>query len=636
MRVRWALAAVAFSGAVLAFAQGSGGTKNQQAYLYRALDSWGLDISLSVAMQQDPFPLVRARAANVMAANPDAHRLRLLDRYLLDHDPGVREQVMLFAGRIGPSGLATASSGLMDSSPLVRQGAVWATSHAGRPAWGPLSRFIAKEKEPAVIEVLLANLWRLEDAPWQALAARYTADTSPYLRRAAAFSLSRTGDPSARKAQRILAKDPEPVIRATVLRGFERGALDADDLPVVVSALEDGDWRVRAAACRALAAHEGVTLPAAARTAITAALSAPHPHLAAAALSAAGAQPSIGTSTGLLAIVNGEDSWLATQALVVLVSRETEAATKIAAAWSESTDIWKRRAAARVAVDLGTDAETTAAADSDPGVRLAWLGALEGEEVTTRRKQLLAVLAGDSDPAVRAQTLSLLRTAERAPGVEDLLGYAAKWKNDTLPDARAEALIAALAASEEGPDRSAILELGLNDPDPAVVAMVANGANGLGETVVTPPREARHNGRWYEELVEWKTVPRWLDVVTTRGAFRIRLDLENAPLTAREIWDLAADGFYDGLGFHRVVPNFVVQGGDPRGDGWGGPGFALPDEPSLEPFDSWRVGVATSGPQTGGCQLFVTLIPADHLTGHYTNIGEVVDGREGPDGDSGR
>ena len=72
----------------------------------------------------------------------------------------------------------------------------------------------------------------------------------------------------------------------------------------------------------------------------------------------------------------------------------------------------------------------------------------------------------------------------------------------------------------------------------------------------------------------------------------------------------------------------MVQGGDPRGDGWGGPGFALPDEPSLVPFDSWRVGIATSGPNTGGCQLFVTLLPADRLTGHYTNFGEVVSGRE--------
>ena len=158
--------------------------------------------------------------------------------------------------------------------------------------------------------------------------------------------------------------------------------------------------------------------------------------------------------------------------------------------------------------------------------------------------------------------------------------------------------------------------------------MVINGVRSLDLEVALPGRESRHGNRWYEELAEWVNAPRWLDVSTDRGSFRISLDLGAAPLTSREISDLAADGFYDGLGFHRVVPNFVVQGGDPRGDGWGGPGFVLPDEPSLDPFDSWRVGVATSGPETGGCQLFFTLLPADHLTGHYTNIGEVVAGRE--------
>ena len=158
--------------------------------------------------------------------------------------------------------------------------------------------------------------------------------------------------------------------------------------------------------------------------------------------------------------------------------------------------------------------------------------------------------------------------------------------------------------------------------------MVVNGARGLGESVSFPQREPRHGARWYQDLVTWAAEDRWLDVVTDRGTFRIKLDLAATPLTSREIWDLAADGFYDGLDFHRVVPNFVVQGGDPRGDGWGGPAFVLPDEPSLVPFDSWRVGIATSGPQTGGCQFFITLTPADHLTGHYTNIGEVVAGRE--------
>ena len=197
-----------------------------------------------------------------------------------------------------------------------------------------------------------------------------------------------------------------------------------------------------------------------------------------------------------------------------------------------------------------------------------------------------------------------------------------------MPDARAEAIAAALAAAGDENERRGILKLGLEDPDPTVVAMVVNSARGLDIEVALPAREPRHGRRFYNELPEWAAVPRWLDVETDRGVFRIRLDLENAPLTSREIWDLAVDGFYDGLGFHRVVPNFVVQGGDPRGDGWGGPAFSIPDEPSLVPFDSWRVGIATSGPETGGCQLFVTLMPADHLTGHYTNFGEVVAGRE--------
>ncbi len=196
-----------------------------------------------------------------------------------------------------------------------------------------------------------------------------------------------------------------------------------------------------------------------------------------------------------------------------------------------------------------------------------------------------------------------------------------------MPDARVEALVTALATEDEEGRRVQLQMIGMSDSDPAAVALFVNGARGLDIEVALPAREARHGSRWYEELVEWMNEPRWLDVATDRGNFRIKLDLAAAPLTSREISDLAEDGFYDGLDFHRVVPNFVVQGGDPRGDGWGGPGFALPDEASLKPFDSWRVGIATSGPQTGGCQLFFTLLPADHLTGHYTNIGEVVEGR---------
>jgi cyclophilin family peptidyl-prolyl cis-trans isomerase len=104
----------------------------------------------------------------------------------------------------------------------------------------------------------------------------------------------------------------------------------------------------------------------------------------------------------------------------------------------------------------------------------------------------------------------------------------------------------------------------------------------------------------------------------------MRLDCPQAPLTCLSFLQLAAQGYFDGLAFHRVVPDFVVQTGDPRGDGWGGPGFALRDEINRLRFVRGAVGMALSGPDTGGSQFFVTLSPQPHLDGGYTVFGQVV------------
>ncbi len=609
-------------------AQSPGNIDSRRAFLWRALDSWTLPISKAVMMGQDQFAAVRAQLVGVLASNVDPGRLPLLTRFMGDGDARVREQVMLAAGRMGPSGLRLAVHGLADSAPLVRQASAWAVAHGGPEALEPLAHLLEKERSREVVETALANLWRLEDAPWLDHAAAYATSDDVFLRRAAAYSLSRTGSEAARPAQRLLAKDSEAVIRATALRGFERGSLDQKDVEVIKAALSDPDWRVRAAACRALAAQDPVDLSPDAAHAVVEAFASPQPHLAASALAAARSQPGVGTARGLLELANGEEPWLAAEALVALAHRDATSAALTAGRWLESDDLWRSRAAARTAAALGGDSEELARRHEDASVRLAWLTALNEEAARSRKEGLLELIVNDPEVAVRAQALSMLRTVGAAPGVDDLLGFYSSWKKDQMPDARAEALVAAVAASKSNEDRAACIALGLTDHDPAVAAMVVNGARSLGHEVSLPGREARHGRKWYDELARWVQERRWLDVATDRGTFRIRLDLDAAPIAAREISDLAADGFYDGLDFHRVVPNFVVQGGDPRGDGWGGPGFVLPDEATLKPFDSWRVGVATSGPQTGGCQLFFTLLPADHLTGHYTNLGEVVEGRE--------
>jgi cyclophilin family peptidyl-prolyl cis-trans isomerase len=108
----------------------------------------------------------------------------------------------------------------------------------------------------------------------------------------------------------------------------------------------------------------------------------------------------------------------------------------------------------------------------------------------------------------------------------------------------------------------------------------------------------------------------------------IELLAEEAPMTAESFVALARRGFFDGTTIHRVVPDFVVQAGDPRGDGTGGPGYALRDELNPLPYVRGRVGMALAGPDTGGSQWFVALSRQPHLDGAYTVFGEVTAGLE--------
>ena len=118
-------------------------------------------------------------------------------------------------------------------------------------------------------------------------------------------------------------------------------------------------------------------------------------------------------------------------------------------------------------------------------------------------------------------------------------------------------------------------------------------------------------------------------LLTSRGDVLIELDAEGAPFTTMSMVKLVKQrGFYRGLTFHRVVPNFVVQGGDPRGDGWGGPGYSLRSEFSMEQFGTGSVGIASAGKDTEGSQFFITHSPQPHLDGRYTVIGRVVEGME--------
>ena len=117
-------------------------------------------------------------------------------------------------------------------------------------------------------------------------------------------------------------------------------------------------------------------------------------------------------------------------------------------------------------------------------------------------------------------------------------------------------------------------------------------------------------------------------IVTSKGAFTIEFLPDEAPLTVDNFIKLGRVGYFDGQTIPRVVPNFVIQAGDPRGDQNGGPGYQIRCEINEAPFDRAAVGMALSGKDTGGSQWFVTHSPQPHLDGGYTVFGRVISGMD--------
>jgi cyclophilin family peptidyl-prolyl cis-trans isomerase len=115
---------------------------------------------------------------------------------------------------------------------------------------------------------------------------------------------------------------------------------------------------------------------------------------------------------------------------------------------------------------------------------------------------------------------------------------------------------------------------------------------------------------------------------TEKGRIELSLAVAEAPIHAATFLDSVRHGLYDGTLWHRVVTGFVVQGGDPRGSGWGDGGISLRDEINRLPFERGTVGMPKAGKDTGGCQLFIMYLPTPHLDGRYTVFGKVVSGMD--------
>jgi cyclophilin family peptidyl-prolyl cis-trans isomerase/HEAT repeat protein len=454
-----------------------------------------------------------------------------------------------------------------------------------------------------------------------------------------------------------LATDADPHVRVYAARAL---ASTPEGAVPLVAALRDRDWRVRVEATRSLAAL-------------------PSPR----GLAHGPDVDAMGSSAkeGLAALRASEGLAAAPLAHVVTVS--CEALSKAPAAWARphlaalaaalgqgpSPHPWQVDCAVARALDVldgkpgrvltcGPPGEPPFRRDARavdvwsslpaPAARAPLLAALAHDDARVRGKAADALASLEGQPDVTALLAAHL-ARETDPGVASTVADALQRSpspahvpllHDALrrflaaPDGDVDAtpsLLQALQANlEPGPPDTRLLDRVVTD------VTVASSRPSLLTRRAAEGFLLRHGRRTGPfSAVDPplcpgapSSLPARATVRTSRGDVVIRFYREEAPLTVTNFARLAAAGFYRGLTFHRVVPGFVVQGGDPRGDGNGGPGYAIPCEVSPRPYHRGVVGMALSGKDTGGSQFFITHTPQPHLDGRYTALGEVERGME--------
>ncbi len=258
--------------------------------------------------------------------------------------------------------------------------------------------------------------------------------------------------------------------------------------------------------------------------------------------------------------------------------------------------------------------------DPDRRVQLAAVEALARREGAWSTQLLRKKLKSPEPPQVAAAAQALVNRSAGSEGLAaDLFEALSRFP---LEHHEERAILVALLAKLKS---RAYLQKLKSDPDVLIREQVH-----LHLGLSPPPRSDRglpDVAFYLKNLTRYSPRPR-VEVETPKGSFEIRMNVAEAPLNTWNFLGLVTTGYFDGLGIHRVVPGFVAQGGDPRRDGFGGPGYMVRCELGMTPYEIGTVGMALAGRDTGGSQFFVSYGRAPHLEGGYTVLGKVAEGME--------
>src|SRR5437660_746378 len=463
------------------------------------------------------------------------------------------------------------------------------------------------------------------------------------VRRQAALAIGRIGDPAGTDLLVGALADSTPLVRAVAARGVSRALVDSTRLDPqgVVGRLRpllaDRDPQVRINALRALAtfhdsAFARLAVPLAGDADVNVAVQA---ETTLGVLGGRAAVEALGVRLASAVFA------LRRQALIALAQADSAAGVTAAAALLGDAD-WRWRSVAAEVFGGAGDRPRLEALLGDPDGRVVAQALQTLARVVPEADPTLGPRAPDllahPDPAVRSVAADLLARHPVTADVDRLIQAYTRAAGDPFDDARLSAVAAlgAIArASAEGRLAVAGRFLGtVPRADDYLVRRLAaerlpDAADRWGPAVpIATGRgpEAYRDAVRRHLLAALRGQPPRVTIETDRGTMVVELYGTEAPLTVAAFLDLVERRYFDGSRWHRVVPNFVVQDGDPRGDGWGGPGFVLRDELNPVRYETGTMGMALSGPDTGGSQFFITHSPQPHLDGSYTVFGRVVSG----------
>ena len=607
-----------------------------------------------LALLQDAEPRVRRRAALAAGRVRLGEALPPLTTLLQsDADPEVRQMAAFAIGLIGdPAGAPPLTAALVDRDPLIQGRAAEALgliAHqpaaaaigamiAGHVGAGVLNGVIADDlvspKSPAVEAVRLGIYALVRLGGYDALASAMLDPAGQPRSRwwPVAFAFQRMNDPRAVPVLLALLQGEGQLTRSFAARGLAAAKDPKAFSPLLAMAEHAGEpVAVRIQAIRGLAAIGDPRAGAALMRIISTPKA--EPNLRLESVTALGVLKSPAAVELLIDLAS--DSWPSMRAAALTALSRTDVDTFMSAMSSLTPDDqWSVRAALATAVG-GLEREraepplTAMLRDPDQRVVPAVLDALAKVRAGNAATEMLSRLKAE-DPVVRAAAARGLATIKAAGSAAALTAAVSLAARDGLYVARAAA-IDALVVIDPVAARP-VLTAALADKDWAVRVRAAghlrklDPAADLSSMRPAPPPSVPELAAVDTFVAPQYSPSAYID--TTKGTVQFELAVLDAPRTVANFIALVRKGYFRGVQLHRVVPDFVVQDGDPRGDGEGGPGYTIRDEINQRPYLRGTVGMALDWPDTGGSQFFITHSPQPHLDARYTVFGQVLAGMD--------